>query len=118
MKLGRIVTACIAIAALPLVAASPALAQGASSAFERAMLDELDSATRAQVEQRATAGNSVIGVVSTILLNHYQEAGARNPGAALEVVAVDFSRGVAVIRRAPNTFEVQRFDPRTLQLIR
>lgn len=99
-------------------APAQAQAQASSTAFERAMLAELDDATRAEVEKRATEGNSVIGVVSTILLNNYQKTGPRNPGEALEVVAVDFSRGVAVIRRAPNVFDVQRFDPRTLRLLR
>ena len=117
--LSRVAIVLAASVTLPLTAlSSPASAQTASSAFERAMLDELDTPTRAEVESRATAGNTVIGVVGTILLNHYQEAGARNPGGALEVVAIDFSRGVVVIRRAANVFEVQRFDPRTLRLIR
>jgi hypothetical protein len=120
MILGRFAIAIAAPVALHLAAlASPASAQTpSSSAFDRAMLDGLDSQTRAEVESRATGGNSVIGVVSTILLNRYQEAGARNAGEALEVVAVDFSRGVVVIRRAANVFEVQRFDPRTLRLVR
>lgn len=60
----------------------------------------------------------MFGVVGTILLNRYQEAGPRNLGEALEVVAVDFSRGVVVIRRAVNLFEVRRFDPRMLPLPR
>lgn len=120
MKLSRIASACVAPILLHLTALSaPALAQPSSpSAFERAMLAELDARTREEVESRATAGNSVMGVVSTILLNNYQAAGARTRGAALSVVAVDFSRGMVVIRRAPNAFEVRRFDPRTLRLLR
>lgn len=121
MKLVRLAFASAAPAALLLAAtATPAAAQaGASSApsaFEYAMLAVLDDATRAEVASRATEGNSIIGVVSTILLNHYQEAGPRNPGQSLEVVAVDFARGVVIIQRAPNAFEIRRFDPRTLQL--
>lgn len=120
MNVGRFASACIAPIALSLAAtAAPVSAQNTSpSAFERAMLAELDAPTRAEVERRAVQGNSVVGVVGTILLNNYQEAGPRNPGEALEVVAVDFSRGVVIIRRAPNTFELRRFDPRTLRLLR
>lgn len=115
MKFRRVATLCLVPLAMQLSALStPAFA--APSAFERAMLAELDDATRAEVTSRATDGNTVVGVVGTILLNHYQERGPRNPGEALQVVAVDFGRGVAVIQRAPNTFELIRFDPRTLQL--
>jgi len=104
----------IALAALSL----PASAFAATPAFERALLAELDTTTRAEVERRATGGNTVTGVVGTILLNNYQAAGPRNPGESVEVVAVDFGRGAAVIRRGTNVFEVVRFDPRTLRVQR
>jgi hypothetical protein len=99
----------------------PAAAQAqtsASSALERAMLSELNAATRAEVERRATRGNTVRGVIGTMLLNNYYGAGARRPGQPLSVVAVDFSRGIVVLRRGTNQFEVQRFDPRTLRIVR
>ncbi|MCX8476447.1 MAG: hypothetical protein MT490_11685 [Sphingomonas sp.] len=105
--------------ALSLAAPSPALAQASTpSTFERAMLAELDAPTRAEVERRAVAGNTVKGVIGTILLNNYYAAGARRPGRALTVVAIDFSLGVVVFRRAANVFEVQRFNPQTLRLLR
>ena len=53
-----------------------------------------------------------------MLLNNYYEAGARTPGEALTVVAVDFGRGVAVLRRDPSTWEVVRFDSQTLRVQR
>ena len=106
----------VAIAVAALAASAPAVA--ATPAFERALLAELDATTRAEVERRATGGNTVTGVVGTILLNNYQAAGPRNAGESVEVVAVDFGRGAAVIRRAPNVFEVVRFDPRTLRVQR
>ena len=120
MNFSRAAIACVAPIALSLLApGAPALAQAAThSAFERAMLDQLDAPTRADVERRATAGNTVMGVVGTILLNNYYKAGARRPGHAVTVTAVDFSRGTVVFRRAPNVFEVQRFDPRTLRMLR
>lgn len=118
MNLRRIAIACAAPLALQLAALSaPAMAQPASaSRYEQAILAGLDSATRAQVTSRATAGNTVMGVVSTMLLNSYQAAGPRNPGEALTVVAVDFVRGIAVIQRAANVFELVPFDPRTLRV--
>ena len=45
-----------------------------SPAFERAFLTEMDAATRAEVEKRATAGNTVSGVIATMLLNSNQMA--------------------------------------------
>ena len=118
MKLRRIATFFAAPLALHLAALSaPAMAQAsAPSRYEQAMLAGFDAATRAEVRRRATGGNSVIEVVSTILLNNYQLAGPRNPGEALSVIAVDFARGVAIIRRAANVFEIVPFDTRTLRV--
>lgn len=120
MNLVRIALTCAAPFGL-LAAALSAPVQAQSSTpteFERAMLEQLDASTRAEVENRAVSGNNVMNVVGTILLNNYYEAGARNPGQAITVVAVDFSRGVVVLRREPNFFEVERFDPKTLRIQR
>lgn len=119
MNLIRFAVTCAAPAGLLAAALSaPVQAQSPATEFERAMLEQLDSSTRAAVESRATAGNNVMNVVGTILLNNYYEAGARTPGEQLTVLAVDFSRGVVVLRREPNFFEVERFDPRTLRILR
>lgn len=106
--------------AMTLVAITPpAFAQATNhSSFDRAVLAQLDAPTRAEVEKRAVKGNTVTGVVGTILLNNYYAAGARKPGQALTVVAVDFSRGSVVFRRTANVFEVQRFNPQNLRLQR
>jgi hypothetical protein len=113
MTVSRIV---IASAALSLTFSSaPVLAQ-TSPAFERAILGEMDPATRADVEKRATGGNTVGGVVGTILINNYHAAGAKNPGEALTVIALDFERGVAVLGTDERTFEIIHFDPKTLRL--
>lgn len=120
MKLSRVASASAAallfnFAALP----APALAQvSAASPFERAMLAELDAPTRAAIEARVTGGNTVKGVIGTTLLNNYYAAGARRPGTALTVVAIDFSLGIVVFRRSANVFEVRRFNPQTLRMIR
>lgn len=122
MNLSRTLTACIAPMAMSLVALSvptSALAQAKSqSSLDRAVLSELDAPTRASVESRVTGGNTVMGVIGTTLLNNYYKAGARNPGQAVSVAAIDFSRGVVVFNRAPNVLELQRFDPKTLRFIR
>ncbi|TCM18166.1 hypothetical protein EDF56_105517 [Novosphingobium sp. PhB165] len=121
MNFNRVTLSCAALIAVNLAALpTPSLAQPAATptAFERAMLSVLDAPTRAQVEKRAVHGNTVSGVIGTILLNNYYGAGARNPGQALSVAAVDFGRGTVIFRRAPNVLELQRFDPHTLRMIR
>lgn len=117
MSLRRVAFTCVAPLAISLMASS-AQAQNPppSPEFEKVILSQLDPATRAEVQKRATRGNTVSGVVATILLNNYQKAGPGRPGQGLSVVAVDFVRGAAVIRRAPNAFEVVRFDPKTLRV--
>ncbi|WP_395397143.1 hypothetical protein WBP07_31210 [Novosphingobium sp. BL-8A] len=114
-KIAKAAAAPVALAVM--VSSVPAMA-AAPSAFERAMLAQLDAPTRAAVEKRAVGGNTVSGVIGTTLLNNYYAAGARKPGEALNVVAVDFARGTVVFRRSANVFEVQRFDPRTLHMQR
>jgi hypothetical protein len=94
---------------------TPALAQ-TSPAFERAIFGEMDPATRADVEKRASGGNKVWEVIGTILLNNYHAAGARNPGEAVTVVALDFVRGVAILRHTEQLLEMINFDPKTLRL--
>jgi len=86
-----------------------------SPAFERAFLSEMDAATRAEVEKRATGGNTVAGVIATILLNSNQVAKHGQPG-ALTVIAVDGMRGVVVIQKAPNQYVPMRYDPKTLKV--
>jgi hypothetical protein len=115
MSFNRIAIACAPIAVGLAALSTPALAQ-TSPAFERAMLAEMNPATRADVQKRATGGNKVSGIIGTILLNHYHAAGAKNPGEALTVLDVDFERGVAVLGHDKRTYEIIHFDPKTLQL--
>ena len=117
MNLSRVAIYCVAPIALSLTALSaPALAQGPTP-YERAILHEMDTATRTEVTRRATGGDNVTGVVAIILLNNYQARGASTPGAAVSVVAVDFARGTVVLRKGPDAFELHRFDPATLRLL-
>ena len=113
----RIAFACAAPIALGAMAwSAPALA--APTPFERAVLNQLNASTRASIERRATDGNSVLEVIGTSLINNYYESGARNPGEPLTVVAIDFGKGVVVLKREPSTFEVVSFDPQTLRIRR
>jgi hypothetical protein len=121
MSLHRVVISCVALAAMGVIAL-PVQAQTPppptpSPAFERAFLGEMDAATRAEVEKRATAGNTISGVIATTLLNDNQMARHSKAGGAISVVAVDFVRGVVVIQNGPNEYEPVRFDPKTLRIL-
>jgi hypothetical protein len=121
MSLRRNVVVGVALAAMG-VMALPVHAQTPppptlSPAFDRAILGEMDPATRADVERRATGGNTVAGVIATTLLNDNQMAKHGKAGGPITVVAVDFVRGVVVIQKAPNEYEPVRFDPKTLRLL-
>jgi hypothetical protein len=76
----------------------------------------MDAATRAEVEKRATAGNTISGVIATTLLNDNQMARHGKTGGPISVVAVDFMRGVVVIQNGPGQYEPVRFDPAHLEL--
>ena len=120
MNVRHAAIACAAWAAIGVVALSvqaqtpprPAL----SPAFERAYLSEMDAATRAEVEKRATGGNTISGVIETMLLNSNQMTKHGKAGGALTIIAVDFVRGVVVVQNGPNSYEPVRFDPKTLQV--
>ena len=97
----------IALAAAAL--AMPALAQP-TPAFQRAILAELNPETRAEIERRATAGNSVSEVLDVVLLNNLQLANA----SGAKVVAVDFGRETAVIDVPGQSLRVVQFNRQTL----
>jgi hypothetical protein len=115
-----VVIACVALAAIGgaafSVQAQTPPAPAPSPAFERAFLTEMDDATRAEVEKRATGGNTISGVIATMLLNSSQMATHSKAGTPITVVAIDFVRGVVVIQNAPNQYEPVRFDPKTLKV--
>jgi hypothetical protein len=86
----------------------PAMAQTSmgSREFQRAELAEIGSAeVRAEVERRATDGNTVRGVLETMLLN---SIGTRWPGS--RIVAVDMGRGVAVVAMPDNSLKAISFN--------
>lgn len=95
--------------ALALLAAGPAAAQSSmgSREFQQAELSEVSPAIRAEVERRVAAapGNTIRGVLETMLLNEIQVrwAGSR-------LVAVDMGRGVAVIGLPDNSMKAVTFN--------
>jgi hypothetical protein len=115
--MNRRTTALLAALALATPAIPAALAQTPSPAFQAAILGGLDAPTRAEVERRATGGNSVYEVLRVILLNNMQAANLIRPGEAplSEVVAIDFIREHAVVRQGDN-LRVLNFDRATLNL--
>jgi hypothetical protein len=121
MRLRRFVLAGAALAAMGALAL-PVMAQNAppapklSPAFERAILNEMAPATRAEVQKRAASGgNTVQGVIATMLLN--DASMVKGNTGAVTVVAIDFVRGVVVVQTAPNQYQPVRFDPKTLKIL-
>ena len=96
-------------AAFALFAAAPAVAQtsAGSREFQAAELSEVSPALRAEVERRVAAspGNTVRGVLETMLLN---EISVRWPGSRL--VAMDMARGVGVFAQPDNTLKAVTFN--------
>ena len=106
-----------AIALAMMLAAPPAaFAQTPSPAMQQAILAGLNAETRAEIQGRATGGNSVYEVLRTTLLNNMQVANLIQPGQPplSEVVAIDFVRSVAVVRQG-DSLRVVNFDTATLR---
>ena len=95
--------------AATLFAAAPVAAQSSmgSREFQQAELSEVSPAIRAEVERRVAAapGNTIRGVLETMLLNEIQ---VRWSGSRL--VAVDMGRGVAVIALPDNSMKAITFN--------
>jgi hypothetical protein len=95
--------------AVTLFATAPAVAQSSmgSREFQQAELSEVSPAIRAEVERRVAAapGNTIRGVLETMLLNEIQ---VRWSGSRL--VAVDMGRGVAVIALPDNSMKAVTFN--------
>jgi hypothetical protein len=107
-----------------LAAAPAAIAQpGPSAAFQRAILEGLSPETRADIERRATGGNSVYEVARVTLLNNMQLANLIKPDEPplSSVVAIDSSarmqfssRVIACVsfRSMPTPYDSSSDDPR------
>jgi hypothetical protein len=103
-----------------MLAATAAFAQPAqtgvapSPGLRAAILADLDAATRAEVQRRATGGNSVEEVLYIILLNNLQLADAPNA----RVIAIDFTREVAVLEVPGQNMRVVPFNRANLTVKR
>lgn len=86
---------------------------GLTEAQARAELNYLSPAVRAQVEQRATGGNTVRGVMETMLLNNVSQLFA-----AQKVLAVDFIKGIVVFEGPGGQVRSYPFDATVLEVKR
>lgn len=100
---GAALSACIATAGT--VSAQP------SQAFQQAELAELSPEKRTEVQGRATAGNTIRGVLETMLLNNLQ---LRYP--ANRIVALDFGRGAVAYAVTDGSVRVANFNKTTLAI--
>jgi hypothetical protein len=98
-------TACAAV----LIGVSVANAQS-PTALEQVELAGLSSELRTQVQARAVGGNSVTEVLQVMLLNNIK---IKHP--ASQIVAMDWSKGVAVVKLPRGGMRAVQFDPTTLQ---
>ena|SRR5271166_796285 len=104
----RKTTAIAAALALMLLAAGGAFAYEAT-ALEKTELAQLTPQLRSQVEARMTGGQTVRGILETMLLNNISQLFAAN-----RVVAVDFDKGVAVVEGTNGQIKAFNFDVATL----
>src|SRR5262249_8351104 len=81
------------------------------TALEQAELAGLSPELRAQVQARAVGGNSVTEVLQVMLLNNIK---IKHP--ASQIVAMDWARGVAVVKLPRGGMQAVHFDPATLQI--
>lgn len=102
-------TAGIIVAAMTLCA-SAAFAQVATT-LEQAELAGLSAERRAEVEARLVGGNTVYGVLQTMLLNNIK---AKLP--ANQIVALDFNRGIAIVEMPDGAMRSVSFDTQTLEI--
>jgi hypothetical protein len=94
-----------------LMTATPSLAQAPTS-IEQAELAGLAPATLAQVKARmAEGGQTVYEILQTMLLNNIK---ALVPGGT--IMALDFNRGVAVVRSSAGGIRLVNFDTTTLAI--
>lgn len=88
-----------------------ALSAAELTAFDKSELAQLTPELRAQVEARLTSGETVRGILETMLLNQISQLFASG-----RVTAVDFEKGIAVWQGPNGEVKVLPFDITTLQL--
>jgi hypothetical protein len=78
---------------------------------DKAVFDTLTPQLQEKVKARLTDGNTVRGVLETMLLNEISELFATN-----RIQAVDFDEGVAIVERADGDIATVYFDVTTLAI--
>lgn len=99
-----------ALAAAALIA-TPLAYSFAATPLEQAELAGLSPEMRAQVKARAVGGNSVTEVLQVMLLNNI-----KMKHEASQIVALDWTKGIAVVQLPNGSMATVRFNPRTLQI--
>jgi hypothetical protein len=82
-----------------------------SSAMDKAELAQLSPPLRSQVEARLVRGQTVHGVLETMLLNNVSQDFASG-----HIVATDFQRGDVVVENQSGQMKVFPFDVETLKI--
>jgi hypothetical protein len=108
---GKLSSALLIALGMTLMTIAPTLAQVATS-IEQAEMAGLAPATLAQVKARmAQGGQTVTEILQTMLLNNIK---ALVPGGT--IVALDFNRGIAVVRTTTGGMRPVNFDTTTLAI--
>lgn len=96
--------------AAAVIAATAAYAQVATS-LEQAEMAGLNPQTRAEVQARLDKGGQTVSeILTTMLLNNIK---LKHP--ASSIVALDFGRGIAVVKTADGSIAAVKFNTTTLQ---
>jgi hypothetical protein len=98
-------------AVLAAVLLATAASAAPPTALEKAELSMMSPAKQKEVLARATGGNTVDGVVETMLLNQISDEFAQG-----NVVGVDFDDAVVVVRSKKGQLRAYEFDTLTLTL--
>ena len=94
------------------VTATPIAHAQVATTLEQAELAGLTPAKRAEVQTRLGAGGQTVSeILQTMLLN-----GIKLKHPASKIVALDFSRGVAVVQLADGKISPVKFDTTTLAI--
>jgi NADH dehydrogenase FAD-containing subunit len=101
---------CLSAATAAAVLATSAAAMPPTS-LEKAELSMMSPAKQKEVLARATGGNTVDGVIETMLLNQISDEFAQG-----NVVAVDFDDTVVVVQNKKGQLKRYEFDTLTLTL--
>lgn len=105
------ITAMATCAGVFIAAAAYAQTSLPPTPLEQVELSMLNPELRTQVQARAVGGNSVTEVLQVMLLNNIK---AKHPGG--QIVAMDWGKGIVVVKMPNGGMSAVHFDPATLQI--